>query len=638
MNHWNRFAVIVATAMMWASAHARSIPGDRIFKSSFMETFVIEGKAGYPAPLANAAVEAHFGDLIATAHTMSDGSYRVGIEIDQLNPAAIVELVARGTGAESQIVWASPLGPESRLIDLAGADHKIGFAEEPLVHLNPRTTALAGAIRAFNGWQPVTNAATFYRAARARQPLVDDLMIGLALVARGDMSLPDEITDTFDAVTSLAASQALFAAERNMSVNCRTAPMYPYCVVKSTLPMDSEIFPPVTWAEGVIYSPTLPFGSISMAGLGFRPTTEGADVFPGTGASIPALVSQTADGGYELAPVAGGAFWSYEDVASVGGPPLRTIVSIVEYYLRFTHGPGGQLEMAVASSLHVTFPDDPEVPDADHPYDPAVIPQLVSDGNLPNELVGDIPGLANRIVVIPSVIPQPPSESTYGGYAYDVHAFGSSDGVAERSGTNFAFSTSGPTTVSIDSEGRHAEVEFVNEDEPEIWRIRMHVTGTDGENIVNGVVVPVDAPEFTEQSLPGNYRSRSRGQYCAGPYGDLEVLPLGPGLYAPYCGPSTFTFHDSGEVEHWEYWMNEPEQWSTWTLLGGIDAGRVLFHSTDDDTGSRYVYHRRGWELVHQAGTTYWILQNVTYDLDYIGGAPPIEFTPTPVLTRYELQ
>lgn len=632
-----RFIPALIAILALGHAHAGTFPADRIFKSAFMETFVIEGKAGYPEPLANARVEAHFGNLVAHARTQGDGTYRVGIEIDQLDPDAIVEVVARGSGAESHLVWAGPLGPESRLTDLAGADHIVGFGEEPMARLSPRSTALAGAIRAFNDWHPVTDAATFYRAARARQPLVDDLMIGLALVARGDMSLPDGIPDTFAAVTSLAASQDLFAAERNMSVNCGTASLNPYCVVKSTLPMDSEIFPLVAWAEGVIYSPTLPFASISMAELGIRPTADGADVFPGTGASIPALVSQTADGGYELVPAAAGAFWSYEDAASVGGPPLRTLVSIVEYYLRFTHGPGGQLEMVVASSRHVTFPDHPEVPDQDHPYDPAAIPQLASNGNLPMELAGDVPDLSNRIVVMPSAIPQPPSESTYGGYAYDVHAFGSSDGVAERSGTTFTFSASGPTTVSIDSKGRHAEIEFVNEDEPDIWRIRMHVTGTDGENIVNGVVVPVDAPEFTTQSLPGRYRSRSRGYYCAGPYGDLEVLPLGPGL-VPYCSQRTFTFHEDGEVEFWEYWMNQPEQWSTWTLLGGVDAGRVLFHSTDDDTGTRYVYHRRGWELMHQVGTTYWILQNVTYDLDYVGLAPPIEFTPTPVLTRFELQ
>src|SRR5690606_17790464 len=126
---------------------------DQIFKSEFMETFVIEGSAGYPTPLGNATVEAHFGDLVASARTGGDGSYRVGIEVNQIDPDAIVETVARGSGGASAIAWAGPLGPLARLVSLAGADNELGFADEPLVHLGPRSTALAGAIRAFNDWQ-----------------------------------------------------------------------------------------------------------------------------------------------------------------------------------------------------------------------------------------------------------------------------------------------------------------------------------------------------------------------------------------------------------------------------------------------------------------------------------------------------
>src|SRR5690606_25368335 len=106
---------------------------------------------------------------------------------------------------------------------------------------------------------------------------------------------------------------------------------------------------------------------------------------------------------------------------------------------------------------------------------------------------------------MPLVILQSPDDSENGGYSYDVHTFGSTDGVTQRAGTNFTFASSGPATFVIDSEGRHAEIAFVNEDEPDIWRIRMYVTGPDGKNIVNGVLVPADAQEFTAQTLPGSY-------------------------------------------------------------------------------------------------------------------------------------
>src|SRR5690606_25615839 len=143
-----------------------------------------------------------------------------------------------------------------------------------------------------------------------------------------------------------------------------------------------------------------------------------------------------------------------------------------------------------------TYPENPEVPDVYYPYNPMVVPQLASDGELPTELVGDVPGVANRMLVMPSLIPicLDNDHSSDDGFAYDIHAFGAAGGATQRAGTNFTFGTTGPATIVMDSEGRHAEVIFVNEDEPDIWRIRMHVTGTDGENIVTGVLVPADAP------------------------------------------------------------------------------------------------------------------------------------------------
>ena len=93
-----------------------------------------------------------------------------------------------------------------------GADGSVTFAEEPFLNLNPRSTALAGALRAYNGFAPITDKAIFYKAARSYQFYTDNLTYALALVARGDQALPPGAANTFAAVASLAPSQQLYVA------------------------------------------------------------------------------------------------------------------------------------------------------------------------------------------------------------------------------------------------------------------------------------------------------------------------------------------------------------------------------------------------------------------------------------------
>lgn len=239
-----RSLLILLAVLAAASAHAAA-PPDRIFRSGFTQALLIEGSAGYAGPLANARVEAHFGEAVATAATGADGTYRVGLEIDQIDPAAIVEVFARGIGAQAHLVWASPLGPANRLLTLAGDSHRVNFSKDPFVHLSPRSTVAAAAARAFNGWQPVTDAATFWRAVRSRQQVTNDLVFALALVARGALTLPDGANDTFAAVSALAPSQALRSTYQALGRidACWQAPASDYCDVTTNLPLDARMFP-----------------------------------------------------------------------------------------------------------------------------------------------------------------------------------------------------------------------------------------------------------------------------------------------------------------------------------------------------------------------------------------------------------
>jgi len=183
-------AEVIGLLVAFAASAWADVPADRIFDSSFGAALSIEGSVGYPTALANAAVELHFGAAVNAARTDVNGHYVVAVDLADLSPDAIMELLARGTGAQSRIVWASPLGPADRLLSLAGPGNRSTAAMDPFVNLNPRTTVAAAAIRAANGGVPVDTAAAFYRAARSRQPLTDTFVIGLALIARGDLALP----------------------------------------------------------------------------------------------------------------------------------------------------------------------------------------------------------------------------------------------------------------------------------------------------------------------------------------------------------------------------------------------------------------------------------------------------------------
>ncbi len=155
---------------------------DRVFRSGFEPALVIEGRAGWAVPLAGASVELRFGNQVNTTTTAADGSFEVGVELDELDGGDILELTARGTGAQAHLAWASPLGPAGRLLELAGASHRLDFAREPYVHLNPRTTVDAAMMRAFHGGQPIMDAKAYYHAALKRHSWSNRLVFAAAMV------------------------------------------------------------------------------------------------------------------------------------------------------------------------------------------------------------------------------------------------------------------------------------------------------------------------------------------------------------------------------------------------------------------------------------------------------------------------
>lgn len=617
----SRYFVILSTALFAPWANATALQADRVFASGFSQALVIEGSAGYPGPLANARVEAHFGEAVAVATTAVDGTYRVGLELDQIDPTAIVELFARGSGPQSHLVWASPLGPANRLLTLAGSSHRIGFAEDPFVYLSPRSTVAAAAARAFNDWQPITDAATFWRAVRSRQPASDDLVFALALVARDALALPNGSTNTLEAASSRASSQALRVAYQNLGRTdaCWDAPASAYCDVYTNLPLDAQMFPSIEWVMGEKYSEVRPFSSYASEPSTIIRTETGAMMW--WGAATPATVIRLPGGGYELAPADGGVFWSFPTWDFVdGGVQIPSRHEVTRIYFRPSLGPGGQIELVRAEDSRTVFPDNPEVPDRYWPYDPARMPVVSANNPLPIELVGPLPSLAGRSHVLVSPLPRPNDASIdTSAHGYDVHAFGTHDGSARRSGRPFTFQMTGVDTFSIDSDGRHAEYRFFNEEEPGVWRIRMQTTDNGQYQVVEGLLIPADADALTAEGVVGTWNSRFYQDRC-GPYGDPK-----------WCSTLLFTFLADGSAMASRNGQPLPGNWS---LGSGNDAGRLIFEWLQPLTPPLLI-ERRAWEVVHESGNRRWVLENYNYFDDDMYVAP-IVFNPTGRLIRYD--
>lgn len=334
------FAGLVAPLVCMAN------PVDRVFASGFTSALVIEGSAGYPSPLAGAHVEAHFGEAVARTATAADGTYRVGIEVDQIAPGAIVELFARGVGSQTGLTWASPLGPADRLLAIAGAYGRVGFAQEPFVYLGPRSTVIAATARGYNGWQPIADASTFWRAIRSRDSVSGDLVYALALVARGAIPLPNGANDTFEAVSSPSSAQFLHTSYWSLAQdeNCLDPPQTVFCDVIRNLPLDPRMFPPLAWTSGELYSMAAAFRTPTLDAFAFRPQDDGVIVITATGAAVPSTAMTTTIGDYEVAPIDPDAIYTSRVWRSyVGSNEVSSLWEATRLHARWFEDPPNRL-------------------------------------------------------------------------------------------------------------------------------------------------------------------------------------------------------------------------------------------------------------------------------------------------------
>lgn len=595
---------------------------DRIFSSAFTEALVIVGAVGYPGPLAGANVQATFGPVVVASRTTSAGAFTIGVELDQIDPSTVVELVARGTGAQARLVWASTLGPTSRVIAISGADHRIDFDVDPFVYLNPRTTVIAAAIRAANQGQPPSDALTFYRAAYSRQYSTDNLTFALAMIARGGLSLPAAAPDTLAAVTDVALAKSLYAAVDSAAAadgyQCGDQSTSSWCAVVTSLPVDSTVVPSRPLVEGEFLAASTPFDTTAYKSWAFRVSGNHVDVIGIDPGPIQSLASLQSDGSYRLTRAADAAFSSYENypIDPGTGTQIHEHVEMVAIRIRASSGPAGQVEYAQTQEYRHTYPENP-----DHPgyTDPGLqgLPGISSSASIPAELAVRVPALSGRRFVLPA--PFASANSDFTGAAYDVYDFANGTGTVDRYNLPFTYvQNPGSPQFSTDFNGSHADIQFINEEEPSIWRVQLHVTAGSEEAVINGLLLEVGASStWTTSNVPGSYVSKFNGAYCAGPYGGIDELTAYPLCFPPFG----FIFDGAGGVDRYS---TPPEDYGSWSLGTAANAGRLLFQRSS-------LSERRGWQLINQQGSDSWVLEN------RVTGSPaaPLAFEPTPRLVRY---
>jgi len=607
--------LLLGSALLSPPSRAQT-PGDRIFHSGVEPAFVVSGRIGYPAPLAGATIEAFAGSYVATTQSGADGRYRVHLEQRYLAGDPLVDLVGYGRDARAHEVWAGALGPLSRLQNL-GSSSGVDESQEAFAHLGPYSTAVNAALRGHAGFTRITDRAVFERAARASTPK-PYLVYGLALIARGELALPAGATNTFAAVLAPASAQALYAAVDALNTTtCTTPADSAYCAVALTLPQDAAAVPTAALANAVTYLPYSAYSSVLGSSqeyvLAYRLQGSSGSVY--TGAIQPTAVTVTADGsgGYTLARSDGQPLSSQTFYDLVGGHQVRVLYENMALALRPSYGPGGVTRHAVSFAMRYRYPDNPKIPTR-HQAALPVLPADTAGEPLPALISSAVPTLTGGSFVLS--LPEDlgaANASAEGRYGYDIHDFGAGTGTTRRRARSFSWSAAGTGLVNLQYGTTQATLQFVNEEEPGVWRSVMRMQDATRDIYLVGLLLPAQASGWSPAAPPTGYQSRINGDFCSTPYGDLDRLTSDP-----ICWPFGWIMQPGGRLDR----LDAPS-WGSWSYASAPAGGGLLFAN---NSGSQ----RRGWERVRYAGGRGYVLENLTLG----SPAPAITFAPTSRLVR----
>jgi hypothetical protein len=600
--------------------HAAGAP-ERVFSAGFEDRLVINGSAGYSVPLAGAEVELRFGEQVNVARAREDGSFSAAVELDQLTRETILELTARGSGAQSSTVWASPLGPAGRLLDLAGPSRIVDPAVDPYARLSPRTTVDAAVMRTTHG-SLIMEPADFYRAARQRSTATRQLMAALSLVEAGYLALPDGVADTWAAVADPVAARALRDAYRDLFWQL---PDGAHNLV-DRLPTDPVMFPAALWQTGHVYSRHPALQDVPTGGYGFTllASGDGQVILNDEAQEAPVVEVQSGDqNDHVFRRFDGSAFRVFESWPFVNGEQVRELQEVLELRARLVQGPGGLLEIQERQLLRLSYPDNPDLQPVirDSGYGLSL---NAMGGDAPQGALPTLPAFSNGQFVLPTPILQANdvANGQWGGAIVDIHAFAPGSGTTDRLGLPFSWSVqTDESRLALTMDGWDIDLEFTSADEPAAWSVRLDARKGARRALLTRTVLEVTSGlAWTAAEIPGSYHSGLYG--CHAAYSTLE-----------YCqSRAPFTFLADGSMTSWVGY-SDLAAWdliATWNLGTGEHAGRLLMGLDYQGTPEQ----RRGWQLLRQDGAYYWVLENFNYT-DEEDEAAPVDFGPTSRLIRY---
>lgn len=606
---------------------------DTVFASGVEPGFTIQGRVYWPGPVSGAVVTARYDDRVATATSRADGTFGLVIEYRNISGTPLIELRARGSGAQSHIEYAGQLGPFDRLQDAAGDDETLSLAEEAFVNLTPYSTVITAYMRAEGGYGPVVDVAAFERASRSLQiEQAASLTLAIALAAQGDLALPAGKASTWEALSDLLSSQRFMGDYWTLAYgsDCVADPQAPSCTISADLFENAMVIPAVAPVPGALHAYSNG-GGFDYAGIGYRMAFSlngSAGHYQDQLGSPPRLeavaVRDEGDNIFSIYRGDGSPLRVLVGYAFINGQQVLRHTETIEFSVRFSHTVGNLVAVSTGAKVRWHHPNNPEVPDQHFDF-PISYPQISINNPMPETQSGDLGALSGGRWMMTTPFGLSPALDA------DIHVFAGSGGNAERGGQAFALVDQQADRFTLDYGTRQVDVHLVNQDLPGIWRTRLMITSGADTAIASGVLLKVDSPQpdWTAAIAPGLYRGRINGYMCDGPWAELDHFNEW-GSCSPLGAWRGFQINSDGTASMGNLGVGTA---MSWNLPGGSDQGRLHVYRMVGES----LQQSRGWEIVKVVGNRYWIMENAAF-----GGTPPlpgpVTFSPTSRLYALDRQ
>lgn len=312
-------------------------------------------------PIANAEVDASLGDHVFATQADANGDY--SLEVIAVGGGGMLTVGAQGVGDQSAANFVSVAGEFDRLVQEAGEDGVLTRDENNQVQVTNVSTAQAYLMQVANGGAPVTTDAAL---VAARESVDNAQLLRLAgaikLVVDGGHSLPEGTGDTLALISDPAALEGFLAAVEAEQPGALAETM-------NAIAGDPNLTTPSTAAD-FVGGTTLVFelgrpGTISTGYISGHRMELNAD---GTGAYVmnapnadPSVSWTFEDGRAVIIPNSPAVQLSFPFIEGKG--QVRQLSTTSRYEIsRLYAGENGRDSLAVTTTVHLSYPDNPELP------------------------------------------------------------------------------------------------------------------------------------------------------------------------------------------------------------------------------------------------------------------------------------